>query len=280
MSFSLQGSQIRASLVGAGLPADAASAIANILGNAVQGLRHAGEVEIDRTPRNMRMVTPDDRRHSLQNLDFLAGDPDYRQTQTQQGERRREPEPEPVVLVDRAPQRDAAPFRVAGGAYTETQAQGDAVRVDLRLRGAGECAFIEPRANTIVGKHLRAEAGGGDDGRLRFFVEQTDRESIWKLQLLNIRKLRVVTKVAYDPARGLIVTYQDIETWAYSKPSVEVIPITAPNQATVITGVELDTDGEDEDGIRISSAVVGVFGVAPGAPGLIPTEECPQESQS
>jgi hypothetical protein len=272
MSFSLQGSQIRASLVGAGLPADAASAIANILGNAVQGLRHAGEVKIDRTPRNMRMVTPDERRHSLQNLDFRAGDPDYRQAQTQLGERRREPEPEPAVLVDRAPQRDAAPFRVAGGAYTETQAQGDAVRVDLRLRGAGECAFIEPRANTLVGKHLRAEAGGGDEGRLRFFVDQTDREAVWKLQLINVQKVRVVSDITYEQGRGLVVSYRDVEAWSYSKPFIEVIPVV---QQRLVSGVTLG-----DDGILITSAVVDVLGAAEGASGLIETDDCPEGPSS
>lgn len=270
MSFSLQGSQIRASLVGAGLPADAATTIANVLSNAVQTLRHAGDVEVDRTPSNLRLVTPDDRKHSLKNLDFRAGDPDHRQTQANVAgsEERREPEPEPAVLVERSPQRDQAPFRVAGGAYTDTNAQGDAVRVDLRLRGNGDCAFIEPRANTLIGKSLRAEAGGGDDGRLRFFIEQTEREAIWKLQLINVQKVRVVSDIQYQQGRGLVVSYRDIETWSYSKPSIEVIPVVSQQ---VISGVALG-----EGGIAISSAVVDVLGAVAGPAGLIATDNCNQ----
>jgi hypothetical protein len=132
--FSEQRRQLRNALLAAGMTPDSATQIANILGNSAQGLRHAGPVEIDSTPQDLRFVTPEQRKLRLSNLDFRQGDPDYRPQLTASSEERKENEPEPNVVAIVAPQQTPANFRVAPGSLTDVAGNGQAAALAAALR--------------------------------------------------------------------------------------------------------------------------------------------------
>lgn len=224
--FSDQGGQLRGSLIEAGLPAAAATIIANILANGVQTLRHGGEVIHDQTPTGLRQVTSDDRTHRLKNLDFRDGDPDYRRPQSKSSEEADKPTPADTVVVSTSPQQSAESYRVAGGAYIDATPAGNAVSVGLRVSGAGDCLFRDAANNVIVGKRLRAECDASDNSRLRFFIESRADENVFKIALQNIAPLRVVTGITYVPRVGFQISYSNIYAWAEQSDAADTIPVT------------------------------------------------------
>lgn len=251
-SFSLQNSQIRGALEAAGMPSAQAATIANILGNAAQTMRHEGVIEHDRTPKSMRMVDADKRRHVFKELDFKRQDPDHRRRLTPDGEERAAPVPEPDVLITVSPQQSPDAFRVAGGAYTSANGIGDATKIDLNVRHDGPCLFADPATNTLRGKTLRAECGGRDDGRVRLWIEERDAEAVWKLQMVNISRTKVVTGIEHQPGRGLVVTYQEIDAWTIGQPTRRLVPIPAAGDgvsitAPIIIGKRDDLDEWEKD---------------------------------
>lgn len=266
--FNLQGGQIRGALVAAGLPAAAATQISNILSNCAQTLQHAGPIIHDQTPANLRMVTPDARRHTLPNLDFRQSDPYYRQPKAQESEERKPIQQTSVVQTSVAPQQTESTFRVLGGPYTAAAGTGDSVQVGLRVQGYGRVATLDPPSNTIVGKNLRAASDSGDNGRLRFYIEETGQEIVWNLQLQNVSPYEVVTGVRYEEGIGLVVTYSKIAAWqdSNSEPREELIPAT---QVGVVTDVSLG-----DSGINVVRQSVDVLGVDQAADYVIPTETC------
>lgn len=274
-SFSLQNSQIRGALEAAGIPAAQAATIANILGNAAQAMRHSGVIEHDRTPQALRIVGPDARRHVFTELDFPQQDPDHRKPKTPPSERPVAPQPEPTVLVSLAPQQAPDAFRVAGGAYTSANGIGEATKVDLNVRFDGPCLFAEPATNTLHGKGLRAEAGGRDDGRVRFWIEERDAEAVWRLQMINVRRQDVVTGVEHQPGRGLVVTYQTIDAWSIGEPWRKLLPL--PQGDINLTSPIVI--GKRDDGLEWQKDETAAFRpyeiilppVAPGDPPLVPS---------
>lgn len=254
--FSEQRQQLRKALVSAGLAPDAATQIANILGNSAQALRHAGPVEIDTTPADLRMVTPEKRRSRFPNLDFRPSDPDHRPKRTADSEERREPEPEPNVVPVIAPQQTAANFRVAPGALTDVAGNGQAARVDVRNVVAGRpqaglpMAMLDSQANQLVGKAPRARVGQ-NDGTARLDIQETGREVLWNLQMLNRSDYDVVTKIEYVDGVGLEITYDRIKAWDQNQGRVDTIPVT---QQPIVTDVV-----DDQNGLRCRRRVIPVF---------------------
>lgn len=247
-SFSLQNSQLRAALAAAGLPDAHAANIANILGNAAQEMRHAGTLIHDTTPEGMRLVESDARKQVLTGIDFLPQDPDYRKPQTRPSEDRPPPEQPTNVFVNAPPQLDdadfCAAFNVAGGAYTTVNAAGQAARIDLNMRVDGPCVFVDPATNTLRGKGIRAESGGRDDGRVRFWIENRNREAVWRLQLINVKRQDVVTGVQYQPGRGLVVTYQTIDAWSIGDPYRKLVPLPLP-QSSIMQPIVIGKRSDD-----------------------------------
>ena len=164
----------------AGIAPDAAHKIAAILGNGVQNIVRTNPEEVDLTPAALRYVTPQRRIHELPALDFRQGDPDFRPAQAQPGEARPAPKQADAVQRQIAPQQSEATYRVQGGRFTEAKGTGAAVQVDLKVSGAGRLALLDQQSNTIVGKSFRCEA---DDSGLRFFIDETGTEVVWKLML-------------------------------------------------------------------------------------------------
>lgn len=178
--FSAQAGQLANALKAAGLRPDAAHQIAAILGNGVQNLVRTNPESVDLTPQSMRYVTPDVRKYELQGLDFRQADPDYRPYQQETSEERPRTQQASSVRSDPAPQKTQATYRVKGGKFTEARGTGEAVQVDVRVAGNGRVALLDPQSNTIVGKNLRCET---DASGLRFFIEETGTELVWKLAL-------------------------------------------------------------------------------------------------
>lgn len=267
-AFTLQGGQIRGALVAAGLPAAAATQISNILSNAAQTLKHAGTIEHDKTPASLRLVTPEARKYELPNLDFRQGDPDYRAPNTQPSEDKRIPQQPPAVESSQAPQQTESTFRVTGGPFVGAAGTGDAVQVGLRVQGFGRVATLDPPSNTIIGKTLRAAGDGGDNSRLRFFIEETGQEIVWNLQLQNVASYEVVTQVQYVDGVGLVVTYNRIAAWAdaNAQQRTEVVPVVA---VPVVTDVTLGNGG-----VNVVRQTVEVLGVEQAEGYVIPTETC------
>ena len=211
--FQQQGGALINALKAAGIKTDAAAQIAQILSNGRQELASSNPVKLDLTPRSLRFVTPEIRKLQLTNLDFRQADADYRRQLTPSGEGRPVPQQESSVQESIAPQATDGTYRVASGKYTDALGAGDAVKVDLRVSGAGTSVFLDPPGNTLVGKTLRAESGGSDSGRLRFFISETGSEVVWNLQTENVYEFEVVTNVEYIRGRGIKVTWETISAW-------------------------------------------------------------------
>lgn len=180
--FSAQAGQIANALRSAGLSPDAAQKIAAILGNGVQNLVRTNPETVDLTPQSMRYVTPERRTYQLPGLDFRQGDPDYRPTMFETSENRPLAQQASTVRREPSPQQTTATYRVQGGQFTEAKGKGESVQVDLKVNGNGRVALLDPQSNTILGKNVRCEA---DDSGLRFFIEETGTELVWRLQLAD-----------------------------------------------------------------------------------------------
>jgi hypothetical protein len=198
--FSAQAGQIANALKAAGLAPDAAQKIAAILGNGVQTLVRTNPETVDLTPEAMRYVTPERRTYQLPGLDFRQGDPDYRPTLLETSEERRVAQQASTVRREPSPQQTTATYRVQGGQYTEAKGRGESVQVDLKVNGSGRVALLDPQSNTVLGKNVRCEA---DDSGLRFFIEETGTELVWRLQLSDFlsafgQEIDVVTGATFD----------------------------------------------------------------------------------
>jgi len=254
--FSEQRQQLRGALVAAGLSPDAATQIANILGNSAQEMRHAGAVEVDTTPDGMRLVTPDARRLRFPNLDNRKADPDHRPSRTPPSEERREAEPDPNVVAIVAPQQTDANFQVAAGALTDVQGNGQAAQVNVRNFVAARpqnglpVALLDSQANRIVGKAPRAQVGQ-NDGTARLDIQETGQEVLLNLQMLNRSEYDVVTKVEYVDGKGLEITYERIKAWDQQKERVDTIPVVEQPVVTEIV--------EDRGGLRGRKRVIPAF---------------------
>lgn len=255
-SFSEQRRQLQAALVSAGMAPSAAAQIANILGNSAQSMRHAGPLEIDSTPADLRMVTPQARKLRFPNLDFRDGDPDYRQPRVASSEERTGKEPEPNVIPVIAPQQTNANFRVAPGSLTDVAGNGQNARVDVRnvvnarpVQGL-PLTMLDSQANQLVGKAPRAQVGQ-NDGTARLDIQENNREVVWNLQMLNRADYDVVTKIEYVDGKGLEVTYERIKAWDQQKERVDTIPVVDQPVVTEIV--------EDKKGIRGERRKVQVF---------------------
>jgi hypothetical protein len=253
-----QAAAISAALVAAGINPDAAARIAKILGNPDQALYHNGPQKVDVTPRAMRRITPDVRKHQLPNVDFPEGDPDYREPVIQVTEEIRVPQPAAAVRQPEIPaQRDKATFRVASGRYVSATSTGDTVKVGLRTAGAGRAVFFDSPANTLVGKTLRAENDASDNGRLRFYIDETGQEVVWRLQLQNVEDYEVVTGVEFKEGRGLEVTYSTVQLWKGGEPETELIPT---SRQQVIEDIDEVTDNDGNKKTIVQRAVFDAFG--------------------
>ena len=202
-------SQIAAILKRAGIPPQHAVALGNLLGNTQQKTTAGPEAEQDTTPRDMRSVTPDARRHHLTNLDFRRGDPDHHSNKIDDSESKREPQPDPAVKRNPAPQETEASYCIVDGKYTQVAPDGESVAIDLAVQGNGRAMMLDPPSNSIIGKTLRCEAGGGgaNQSLVRFFIDETGQEIVWKLQL-NIERFPIVRDIQYKRGRGIEYTVQ------------------------------------------------------------------------
>lgn len=200
-------SRIAAILRTCGVPMRQAAELAGVLGGRRQKLKTGGGLEQDTTPSDMRNVTPDARRHHLTNLDFRKGDPDYRASKIDESERRRQAQPDPAVKTTPAPQETDASYSLVDGAYTSAVAADGAVAVNLAVQGSGRAMMLDPPSNSIVGKTLRCEAGGGGGNQnlVRFFIDETGQEVVWKL-MLAIDRIPIVTDIRYRRGRGIEYT--------------------------------------------------------------------------
>lgn len=208
--FSAQAGQIANALKAAGLSPDAAQKIAAILGNGVQNLVRTNPETVDLTPAALKYVTPERRTYQLPGLDFRQGDPDYRPQQFETSEERPTPKQAQTVRREPAPQATQATYRVKGGKFTEAKGTGEAVQVDLKVAGAGRGALLDPQSNSIIGKDFRCES----DSDLRFFIEETGTELVWKLQLDSFlsglgTEIEVVTSVTLGN-NGLDITKKKV----------------------------------------------------------------------
>jgi hypothetical protein len=216
---------LRGSLIEAGIPAAAATIIANIFANGVQTMRQGGEVIHDQTPTGMRQVTSSDRTHRLTNIDFRDGDPDYRRQLAHDSERAVRPVPQSTVVGTLPPQQTHSTFRVASGDYTSVEPSGETAKVNLRVIGGGDCLFRDASANLLVAKKLRAECGGDDRSRMQFFIENRSDELVFKLSTTNVQSVRVVTDVTYQAGAGIVVSYATIGAWVISRDGTATIPV-------------------------------------------------------
>lgn len=183
-------SSLVSALKAAGIGTESATIIARVLTNPQQGGR-SGPVTLDTTPRNMRRVTPDARTHTLPGLDFMEGDPDYRSPRIPTSEEQPEPEQPPNVQLAVAPQQvNNVTFNVAPGGFANAVPRGRAVEVGMRVKGRdGSVATIDNPSSSLVGKRVRAEADPLTG--LRFFVEDTGQELVWKLQAVPQEEVAV-----------------------------------------------------------------------------------------
>lgn len=214
--FSAQFGQLANALRAAGLSPDAANQVAAILGNSQQGAALGARSQVDLTPQSMRYVTPDIRRHQLPSLDFRQSDPDFRQLQFRASEERPVVQQAPTVRGDPAPQSTDSTFRVKGGNFLNAKGTGDSVQVDMKIEGTGRGALIDHQSGSIVGKDYRCEA---DDSGLRFFIEETGTELVWKLMLKEFlaragEPVDVVTGVALTH-EGLTMSLRTVRVLAF-----------------------------------------------------------------
>lgn len=211
-------------MIRAGLRPDAASEIAYLLANPSQETL-SGPQKIDTTPRNMRLVTPDARRYTLQNLDFRDADPDHRQQRTAMTEEREVPTPPSAIREVQSSQQTQSKFNVDTGGFTEARSSGDSVKVGLRVQGPDQSvATIDKTGNSIVGKVVRAET---DASGLRFFIESSGQELVWKLQAGGSGEaggIEVVTDVRLSSA-GLEITKQRVFVLKAGDTTTSIIPV-------------------------------------------------------
>jgi hypothetical protein len=206
--FSAQAQQLANALKSAGIRPDAAQQIAAILGNGVQTLVRTNPETIDTTPPQLKFVDPDTRRYQLQGLDFRQADPDFRPTRLETAENRQEQRPQSNQTSATAPQTTDKPFAVAPGRFMEVKGGADKTQIDLRVTGNGRVALIDSQANSLVGKGMRCES---DASGLRFFVEETGTEIVFKLGLgeylqnFGTQEFTVVTGLALTD-QGLLAT--------------------------------------------------------------------------
>lgn len=206
----------------AGFPPDAANRIAQILGASISAERVAPP-QVDTTPRSMRYVTRGIRKHELTNFDFRDSDPYYRKPRGTTSEDRERPEPVSTLRTEQSPQQTDSPFNVAGGSFTSSITRGDQVSVGLNINGPDRSiATVDSTSNAIVGKRVRAET---DASGLRFFIEETGQELVWKLQFFagGDAGLDVVTDVRLT-TEGLVVTKQRIAAIGSGEEEETVIP--------------------------------------------------------
>lgn len=211
-------------LIRGGLKAESAAEIAYLLANPAQEVL-SGPQKVDTTPRNMRLVTPDARRHSLKNLDFRDADPDHRRLRTPMTEERVRPQPPNAIRDIASPQQTDAAFNVATGSFTEARSSGDSVQVGLRISGPDQSlATIDNTGNAIVGKSFRAET---DASGLRFFIENSGQELVWKLQSSGAGDaggIEVVTDVTLSSS-GLVITKQRLVVLKSGDATTSTIPV-------------------------------------------------------
>ena len=206
--FSAQAQQLASALKSAGIRPDAAQQIAAILGNGVQTLVRTNPETIDTTPPQLKFVDPDTRRYQLQGLDFRQADPDFRPTRLSPAEGRQEQTQQSNQSTATAPQRTDKPFAVAPGRFMDVKSGADKTQIDLRVTGNGRVALIDSQANSLVGKGMRCES---DASGLRFFVEETGTEIVFKLGLgeylqnFGTQEFTVVTNLALTN-QGLLAT--------------------------------------------------------------------------
>ena len=243
--FSEQREHLLRALTAAGLSPDAATQIANILGNSQQELRHAGPVTHDTTPPDLRMVGPTQRKVRFPNLDFRAGDPDHRPQRVSPSEEKKEKEPDPNVVSDLPPQQVFGNFRIENGKLTDIVGTGQTAEVNVRHRVAGippaglPLTLLDGQANQLVGKAPRAQVAQ-NDGTARLDIQETGREMVWNLQMLNREDYDVVTKIEFVKGKGLEVTYERIKAWNQNKERVDTIPTT---EQAVVTEIVDDRKG-------------------------------------
>jgi hypothetical protein len=210
--------------VRAGLKADIAAEIAYILANPSQEVL-TGPQTVDTTPRGMRMVTPEDRKYVLRNLDFRDADPDHRKQRIPMTEDKPRPQPPSTVRETQAPQQTESKFNVDTGGFTEARSTGDSVQVGLRIRGPEQSvATIDSAGNSLVGKSIRAET---DASGLRFFIESSGEELVWKLQSVGTGEtggIEVVTDVRLSSS-GLEITKQRLVVFKSGDPTTDIIPV-------------------------------------------------------
>lgn len=228
--FSAQAGQIANALRAAGLAPDAAQKIAAILGNGVQNLTRTNPETVDLTPAALRYVTPERRTYQLPGLDFRQGDPDYRPQRFEGSEERPATKQADTLRSEPAPQATQAIYRVKGGKFTEAKGTGEAVQVDLKVAGAGRHALLDPQSNSIIGKDFRCQS----DSDLRFFIEETGTELVWKLQLDGFfaalgTEVEVVTDVTLG-ANGLEITKKVVRVLSVQNAESGSIPTTSCQQ--------------------------------------------------
>lgn len=182
MSYQLQFRSLVGELRKAGLSGEAATSIASILANSSQRMR-SGPVEVDTTPAGIRKVDSNSRKHYLTNIDFADGDPYHRKRRIKSTEERQRPEQASAVQSQSSPQATDAPFNVSSGSFTQARSLAGGVEVGLKISGTGSFLTQDQSSGTLVGKSLRAEAETGENGFLRFFIEEQAGEYVFKIQL-------------------------------------------------------------------------------------------------
>lgn len=259
----------------AGLSPDAAARIANILGNSQQELRRGSRERVDLTPASLRLVDPDTRKHELTELDFLQREGEYRRPVIQESEDRPLPQQSPAVVSLVSPQSSAASFRVGSGLFTDARGAGDQVHVDLRVGGSGRMPVLDAQANMLVGKTFRVEAGGNGKNLLRFFLEETGQEIIWRLQMENLEYTQVVTDVKWEPGVGLRVTKKNAVMWSDPGSSevttTDVVPVV---QQTAVTAIRLDMADPAASHLIGDRVTFDTFSVVEAEPSVIPLVTC------
>lgn len=227
-SFADQGGQLRGSLIEAGLPAAAATILSNILANSVQTLRHSGEMIHDKTPQGLRHVTPESRTHTLTNIDFRDGDPDYRRQFVQDDERRPATSPSSTVVRSQSPQQSSSSLsRTSSGMFTEVAPAGEASAINLRVRGGGSFPVLDHGTNTILAKQLRAES----DGLVRLQLEERTEEVVLKAGFGpgagkgEAKEISVVTDIELTPDT-LYFYRTKVLVWVVGEGEPTIIPLT------------------------------------------------------
>lgn len=278
--FQQQFGALASALKAAGLPHDSATAIARILANP-QSTHRSSPIEIDSTPRNMRLVTRDARKHTLPGMDFREGDPDYRSPRIPSSEEQPEVEPPPNVQIAVAPQQvNNIAFNVAPGGFANAIPRGKAVEVGMRVKGPDRSvATLDTTSSSIVGKRIRAEAAPLTG--LRFFIEDTGQELVWKLlpedRARNLAdppacetSVDVVTDIRLE-ATGFVIEKQRLLVCGTAPPPpASEIPT---DTHTVVTDVRLESSGLVID----KKTIVVCDTIDPATSSTIPTDECAQQ---